>query len=380
MVNENGKPVPFLNSRLTSNVDVDDSQLVHISYVSIADNSPELSTKYDNIPLNIEMNISNIYINVVNEEVIRVVSFLSTAFVLDSSESVSTNSLPAAPEPSSSNTVVTAEGVSKTTGVMRFQFNFKALATKIACRGGEVAELVVAGAYFGLNILNDGTLDATGSLAQCTLKDLSCQDSAYDTILDFESEQVFQFRVKVIPERLWALKKCSVDLTLSVSGIKFVFLNRFVSLLSAYGTAFSSSLGSSSASHSDAAKGGEKKAVESNAVFDSSKMFKMKMRIDVKAPTICIPESSYSGRLLEVDLGKIKITNSFSEDQRSPVEVISLSLTEVIVRARGYGQARDIDIVKKIDSSVEVCRSLRPGIHEIPDLKVSSTMAFAMIE
>eukprot|EP01135_Chromosphaera_perkinsii_P007458 Nk52_evm10s859 gene=Nk52_evmTU10s859 len=386
-----GNAIPFIDSPkgLEQESETIENGLVHFTCVMVSEDSPEFRTKYEGSPLLIDVNIAQIFINVDRLELVRIVFFLQESFVLnysnedlDAQPSNQQGPLLAREMTTKKEGGLSVKTASETTGTMNFKFEFKRLTTQLSVSGDPIAEIVVAGASFSLCVETDGVTMTSGSLVEFAVTDLSAKTSLFPLILSVEGDKVFEFEASVYPENLWACQGSSMDLRLTMNGIRVVFLNRFVTTLLGYVNAALESL----SAISSPVQFPEEKSEQLHVLKDSKpsillqesdnlEVFKLKMDVDIKAPTVCVPQNSFRDDLVEVDLGRIRIRNEFEEvqdvDQRRCMDVICLSLTSVTVKAlSSRGSAKRV-IVKEIDSSINVRRCLDSECAELPNMKCS---------
>uniref|UniRef100_A0A8C9SIT0 Vacuolar protein sorting 13 homolog C n=1 Tax=Scleropages formosus TaxID=113540 RepID=A0A8C9SIT0_SCLFO len=197
-------------------------------------------------------------------------------------------------------------------------------------------------------------------------------------------EEVFSFKILLYPgategESYTDTSKVDGKVTLRLGCIQVVYLHKFLMSLLKFVDNFQTAKEALSAATAQAAE----KAASSVRDF-AQKSFRLSMDIRLKAPVIIIPESSVSHNAVEVDLGLITVSNSFSlmsaegfplpaVVERMEVKLTQLKLSRTTLK--GNAPQADIEILQPVNLELVVNRNLAAAwFTKIPGVEVQGVL------
>ena len=225
---------------------------------------------------------------------------------------------------------------------------------------------------------------------QAHMVDLQLQDnggnSKFPKIISMQSDQVFDLEVVVFTDGTKgskALDMSAVDtiIKLNMGQMRAVFLYRFVMDILSFVDQFED------AKHAivEAGIAAKDKAVAAATEY-SKHNSRNKLNITIRAPVIVVPVDSNSQLALLVDLGEIRIFNTFyilnKQKQHGKHAVITddmtIRLSDLKVFKALINDGKDIAaqraLVKPMNLKLNIVRNLTSGDHSIPDIAIKGML------
>ena len=235
---------------------------------------------------------------------------------------------------------------------------------------------------------------------KATMKDMQVQDNVgstkYKEIVSMHSDEVFDLELAMFEDGTAGSKQYDVScvdtsVRLSFGQMRVVFLYRFVQDL----LNFVDNFEDAKTAVIMAGQAAKNKAVETASDLNRHSA-RVKLNVLLKAPTIVVPVGSTSDLALLVDLGELRVQNTFKllEDgaggasiegtarsasrhknkntvitDNMTVKLSNLKLSKSLIKD-GVEVKHQRDIVEPMMLKVNVIRNMTPTIHSIPDVAV----------
>ena len=224
---------------------------------------------------------------------------------------------------------------------------------------------------------------------KASMKDMQVQDNAgvtkYKDIVSMRSDEVFDLELVLYENGTCGSKQYDVSFVdtmvkLNFGQMRVVFLYRFIQDL----IAFVDNFEDAKTAVIEAGKAAKDKAVEKASDLNRHSS-RVRLNILLKAPTIVIPVGSNSELALCVDLGEVRVFNSFKllNDDRlqkktiitdnMTVKLSNLNLSKSLIKD-GKEIKHQRDIVEPMTLQVNIIRNLTPSNHSMPDVAVKGSM------
>ena len=252
----------------------------------------------------------------------------------------------------------------------------------------DLAEAYVKGLSANV-LMKDTILEIKASMKDMQVQDNGCL-TKYKNILSMQSEEVFSLELAMMEgattgSKMFDMSLVDTKIKLSFGRMRVVFLYRFIIDF----LAFIENFEDAKNAVIEAGKAATSKAVE--AVSEISKHnSRIQLNILLNAPTIIIPVGSNSEMALLVDLGELKIYNSFkllNDDRyhrntvitdKLTIKFSNLTLMKSLIKDGGQ-IVHQRSIIEPMSLQVIVVRNLTQSNHSIPDIAVIGQMPFICI-
>lgn len=234
-------------------------------------------------------------------------------------------------------------------------------------------------------LMKDEVLEVKASMKDMQVKD-NVGVTKYKDIVSMRSDEVFDLELALYENgssggKQYDMSCVDTSVKLSFGQMRVVFLYRFIQDL----LAFVDNFEDAKTAVIEAGKAAKNKAVETASDL-SRHSSRVRLNIILKAPTIVIPVGSNSELALLVDLGELRVFNSFkllNDDGKShknaiitdnmTVKLSNLNLSKSLIKD-GTEIKHQRDIIEPMMLQVNITRNLTHGNHSIPDVAVKGSM------
>ncbi|XP_018619206.2 vacuolar protein sorting-associated protein 13C isoform X1 [Scleropages formosus] len=376
---------------LISSSDKDGSDLLKVEYIKADTSGPNFQTMFDNTEQTLKVEFSSLHFLMHTRALLSTINYLNTAVPKELTAPKETTK--------QAEKDVSGKSVFKASKEQHV-FSFKMFAMLGSIRvlvcddRHSIADIIVQG--IDASVL----VHAKETEVFARLRDIVVADVDPKTIhkkaVSIVGEEVFSFKILLYPgategESYTDTSKVDGKVTLRLGCIQVVYLHKFLmSLLESLSYQYASpdekfvdNFQTAKEALSAATAQAAEKAASSVRDF-AQKSFRLSMDIRLKAPVIIIPESSVSHNAVEVDLGLITVSNSFSlmsaegfplpaVVERMEVKLTQLKLSRTTLK--GNAPQADIEILQPVNLELVVNRNLAAAwFTKIPGVEVQGVL------
>ena len=293
------------------------------------------------------------------------------------------------PKPGNQKSVEAAQELKKEVGLeeekkIRVTASMDGVGIMICSAKVDLAQAFVKGLSAKV-LMKDEVLEIKASMKDMQVKD-NVGITKYKDIVSMRSDEVFDLELAVYENgssgsKQYDMSCVDTSVKLSFGQMRVVFLYRFIQDL----LAFVDNFEDAKTAVIEAGKAAKNKAVETASDL-SRHSSRVRLNIILKAPTIVIPVGSNSELALLVDLGELRVFNSFkllNDDGRShknaiitdnmTVKLSNLNLSKSLIKD-GTEIKHQRDIIEPMMLQVSITRNLTSANHSIPDVAVKGSM------
>ncbi|XP_054859061.1 intermembrane lipid transfer protein VPS13C isoform X2 [Eublepharis macularius] len=366
---------------LISSSDKPGLDLLKVEYTKANKNGPRFHTDFDNTEQTVQVAFSSLNLLLHTQALLSTLNFLSAVIPSRDSGAADAGPLPAQEE--RQHTDVSLKKVTKT-GKDKDVFDFKlfakldAFCVNVCNEKSNIAEIKIQGLDSSL------FLQSSQTTLFARLKDIIVTDVDSRTIhkkaVSIVGDEVFSFNLALYPnategDAYTDMSKVDGRVSLKVGCIQIVYLHKFLMALLNFLNNFQMATEALSTATVQAA---EKAATSVRDLAQRS--FRLSVDIHLKAPVVLIPQSSVSYNVVVIDLGLIRVQNTFSlvsaegcslppVMDKMDVQLTKLKMSRSCLQP-GFSQP-DIQILHPINLNLSVNRNLAgTWYHKIPVMEI----------
>ncbi|XP_026827312.1 vacuolar protein sorting-associated protein 13 isoform X2 [Ooceraea biroi] len=259
--------------------------------------------------------------------------------------------------------------------------NISSINLKISSAARDITALYVEGIHSSF-LSKSSYLQTNVELSNISIKDLN-PASMYKDIITVEGNESLQVKVVMYNIEHWETDKNNMSVSLTMGCHRIVFLNAFVgsvmNFLNNFQTA-QKAIKDASAAAAEAAKTNIKDVQESAS--------RIELNINIKAPVVYVPMNSKSEHSLMLDMGNLKVCNSFKkleatneqtgeypivDDMR--IDLQNLKLSRVRQNVEKFTSENEVLLLEPVTFSLLMKRNLSTAwFTSIPDIDMSGRM------
>uniref|UniRef100_A0A8C7JHE6 Vacuolar protein sorting 13 homolog C n=1 Tax=Oncorhynchus kisutch TaxID=8019 RepID=A0A8C7JHE6_ONCKI len=304
----NGEPLCLISSSVESGAD-----LLKVEYFKADRNRPNFATVHKNTEQMINVTFTSLDLLLHTEALLSTIDFLSSA--------LSSGSLPPSPEEPKQKSEESSRAISAKSTALASPSDGDVVDLKVMMRLGafnvlvcdqncNMADIKIQG--FNGSLLMQGPQTHISARLRDFIVINVDPKGIHKKAISIVGDEVFSFSMSLTPKATEGAgyadtSKTDGKVQLNVGCVQVVYLHKFVMSLLNFSNNFQTAKDALSVATAQAAE----KAASSIRDF-AQKSFRLSMDIRLKAPLIIIPQSSTSHNALEVDLGLITVSNSFS--------------------------------------------------------------------
>eukprot|EP00111_Clytia_hemisphaerica_P024656 TCONS_00072678-protein len=224
---------------------------------------------------------------------------------------------------------------------------------------------------------------------KASMKDMQVQDNVgetkYKDIISMRSDEVFDLELAIYENgssgsKQYDMSCVDTSVKLNFGQMRVVFLYRFIQDL----MSFTENFEEAQKAVVEAGKAAKDKALETATDLNRHSS-RVKLNVVLKAPTIIIPVGSNNELALLVDLGELRIYNTFkllNDDQYHKKSIITDNMTIKLSNLKllkaliqdGKDFLHQRAIIEPMMLQITIVRNLTKGNHSIPDVSVQAKM------
>ncbi|XP_056663933.1 intermembrane lipid transfer protein VPS13C isoform X2 [Monodelphis domestica] len=370
------KPLHLINSSDTSGLD-----LLKVEYIKADKNGPSFQTAFENTEQTFKVAFSSLNLLLQTQALLSSINYLSTVIPSEEQTNAETESQLHSETHQKNLSLKKVTTSSKDNDIFNFKLFAKlnAFCVTICDEKHNIAEIKIQGldSYLSLQSKKQSLF---ARLENIIVTDVDT-NTVHKQAVSIMGNEVFRFNLDLYPDATEGdayadMSKVDGVVSLNVGCIQIVYLHKFLMSLLNFLNNFHMAKEALSAATAQAA---EKAATSVKDLAQRS--FRVSMSIDLKAPVIVIPQSSTSSNAVVVDLGLIRIQNTFSqvsgEDCLLPpiidkmvVQLTKLKLSRTVIQP-GVSHP-DIQLLHPINLNILVNRNLAAAwYHRIPIMEIT---------